>query len=79
MIVDCFPYFAPYGEELLKLRVNLLKDVVDKFIIVESNKTHSGKPVQRKFLDVALKQGLPKNKEGQEKTFVIEGMRSFFI
>ena len=62
MIVDCFPFFAPYGEELLKLRVNLLKDVVDKFIIVESNKTHSGKPVERKFLDIALKQGLPMEK-----------------
>jgi len=62
MIVDCFPFFAPYGEELLKLRVNLLKDVVDKFIIVESNKTHSGKPVERKFLEIARKQGLPMEK-----------------
>lgn len=62
MIVDCFPFFAPYGEELLKLRVNLLKDVVDKFIIVESNKTHSGKPVERKFLEIARQQGLPMEK-----------------
>jgi hypothetical protein len=37
MIVDCFPFFAPTNEEILYLRVNLLKDVVDKFIIVESN------------------------------------------
>ena len=62
MIVDCFPFFAPTGEELLKLRVNLLKDVVDKFIIVESDKTHSGKPVQRKFLEIAQKHGLPMEK-----------------
>jgi beta-1,4-mannosyl-glycoprotein beta-1,4-N-acetylglucosaminyltransferase len=58
-IVDCFPFFAPYGEELLYLRVNLLKDYVDKFIIVESDKTHSGKPVERKFMEIARNQGLP--------------------
>ena len=58
-IVDCFPWFAPYGEELLYLRVNLLKEHVDKFIIVESNKTHSGQPVERKFPEVARKLGLP--------------------
>lgn len=58
-IVDCFPWFAPYGEELLYLRVNLLKDHVDKFIIVESNKTHAGQPVERKFPEVARKLGLP--------------------
>lgn len=58
-IVDCFPWFAPYGEELLYLRVNLLKDHVDKFIIVESNKTHSGQDVERKFPEVARKLGLP--------------------
>jgi|TARA_B110000977_G_scaffold141809_1_gene179908 hypothetical protein len=58
-IVDCFPWFAPYGEELLYLRVNLLKDHVDKFIIVESNKTHAGKPVERKFPEIARKLGLP--------------------
>ena len=58
-IVDCFPWFAPYGEELLYLRVNLLKDHVDKFIIVESNKTHAGKDVDRKFPEVARKLGLP--------------------
>ena len=58
-IVNCFPFFAPYGEELLYLRVNLLKDYVDKFIIVESDKTHSGKPVERKFMEIARNQGLP--------------------
>ena len=58
-IVDCFPWFAPYGEELLYLRVNLLKDYVDKFIIVESNRTHAVKPVERKFPEVARKLGLP--------------------
>lgn len=61
-IIDVFPFFAPYNEELLYLRVNLLKDYVDKFIIVESNKTHSGLPVERKFHEIARKQGLPMEK-----------------
>ena len=61
-IIDVFPFFAPYNEELLYLRVNLLKDHVDKFIIVESNKTHSGLPVERKFEEIARKQGLPMEK-----------------
>lgn len=61
-IIDVFPFFAPYNEELLYLRVNLLKDYVDHFIIVESNKTHSGLPVERKFEEIARKQGLPMEK-----------------
>ena len=61
-VIDVFPFFAPYNEELLYLRVNLLKDHVDHFIIVESNKTHSGLPVERKFEEIARKQGLPMEK-----------------
>ena len=41
-IVDCFIYFNE--KELLELRVNLLKDYVDKFIIVDGNYTFSGIP-----------------------------------
>ena len=41
-IVDCFPFFNE--KELLELRVNLLKDHVDEFIISELNYTHSGNP-----------------------------------
>ena len=33
-IVDCFPYFNE--KELLELRINLLYDHVDKFIISET-------------------------------------------
>lgn len=39
-IVDCFPFFNE--KELLELRINLLKGVVDEFIIIDSNYTHSG-------------------------------------
>jgi GR25 family glycosyltransferase involved in LPS biosynthesis/tetratricopeptide (TPR) repeat protein len=45
-IVDYFPFFAPTGREMLKLRLNMLKDYVDEFIICESNKTQSGIPIQ---------------------------------
>ena len=41
-IVDCFPYFNE--KELLELRINLLFDKVDQFIICEANKTHRGTP-----------------------------------
>jgi beta-1,4-mannosyl-glycoprotein beta-1,4-N-acetylglucosaminyltransferase len=41
-IVDCFPYFNE--KELLELRINLLYDYVDKFIICDADRTHSGKP-----------------------------------
>jgi len=39
-VVDCFPYFNE--KEILELRINLLNDYVDKFIIVDANYTHSG-------------------------------------
>lgn len=37
-IYDCFTYFNEI--ELLELRLNLLHDVVDYFVVVEANKTH---------------------------------------
>jgi beta-1,4-mannosyl-glycoprotein beta-1,4-N-acetylglucosaminyltransferase len=40
MIYDCFSFFNEV--DLLDLRLNYLKDYVDKFIIVESTRTHSG-------------------------------------
>ena len=61
-IIDVFPFFAPTNEQILYTRVNLLKDQVDKFVIIESDKTHSGEPVQRKFLEIARNQGLPMEK-----------------
>lgn len=39
-IIDSFPYFNE--EELLELRINLLYNKVDKFIICDANKTHKG-------------------------------------
>ena len=40
-INDCFMYYDE--DELLDLRLNILDGYVDKFIIVESKFTHSGK------------------------------------
>ncbi len=40
MIYDCFTFFNE--TELLKLRLELLSNVVDKFIIVEADKTQKG-------------------------------------
>jgi len=41
-VIDCFPYFNE--KELLELRIKLLYDYVDKFIITDANYTHSGNP-----------------------------------
>ncbi len=40
MIYDCFPFFNEL--HLLDIRLNVLNDVVDKFVLVESNKTFIG-------------------------------------
>jgi len=41
MIYDCFSFFNEL--DLLELRLNVLNDYVDYFVLVESDKTHSGK------------------------------------
>ena len=41
-LIDCFPYFNE--KEILELRIKLLYDYVDKFVITEANQTHSGLP-----------------------------------
>jgi len=42
MIYDCFTFFNEL--DLLDIRLNILNDVVDKFVIVEATDTHQGKP-----------------------------------
>lgn len=42
MIYDCFSFFNEL--DLLEIRLNVLKDVVDKFVLVEAGETHSGRP-----------------------------------
>jgi beta-1,4-mannosyl-glycoprotein beta-1,4-N-acetylglucosaminyltransferase len=41
MIYDCFTFFNEL--ELLEMRLNILDEVVDKFVIVEATLTHQGK------------------------------------
>lgn len=41
MIYDCFHFFNEL--DLLELRLNIMNEYVDKFVIVEANKTHLGK------------------------------------
>lgn len=42
MVYDCFMFFNEL--ELLEVRINELSSVVDKFVLVESTKTHQGNP-----------------------------------
>ena len=41
MIYDCFTFFNEL--DLLEIRLNILQDVVDKFVIVEATQNHQGK------------------------------------
>jgi len=47
-IVDCFTFYNEL--DLLNYRLNILDDVVDYFVLVEANQTHSGKP-KKLFFD----------------------------
>lgn len=42
MVYDCFTFFNEL--DLLEIRLNTLKDVVDRFVIAEATRTHTGKP-----------------------------------
>lgn len=42
MIIDCFLFFNEM--DLLEIRLNELRDVVDMFVLIEANETFSGKP-----------------------------------
>ena len=57
MIIDCFPYFNE--KELLELRINLLFNHVDKFIITEGDHTHKGDPKELILLETLSKMDLP--------------------
>lgn len=41
MIYDCFTFFNEL--DLLEIRLNVLREVVDKFVLVEAGETHTGK------------------------------------
>ena|SRR3990167_2611210 len=48
MIIDCVTYNGE--KELFEIRYNILKDFVDLFVVVEFDKTFSGKPKESLFL-----------------------------
>ena len=61
MIIDTFLYFNE--EELVDLRINYLKDVVDYFVVIEADTTHQGKPKKWNFEKLINHKLLPfKNK-----------------
>jgi len=69
-IIDYFPFFIE--KELLELRVNLLKDHVDKFIISETNKTHNGDSKEFICKKVIDDLNLPKDKIQVIETIIPE-------
>ena len=48
-IYDCFSFFNEL--DILEIRLNVLNDIVDKFIIVEATKTHTGYDKPLYFLE----------------------------
>lgn len=60
MLIDCFPYFNE--AELLELRIKLLYEHVDLFIITEADHTHKGVPKPYTLLDTLIKLELPLDK-----------------
>lgn len=59
-ILDCFTYFNE--KELLELRINLLYDYVDQFIIIDADRIHSGKPKPFTCKNTLKELGLLKDK-----------------
>jgi len=57
MLIDCFPYFNE--RELLELRVSLLKDHVDGFLIADADRTHRGEPKAFTCAETIKELGLP--------------------
>ena len=49
MILDCFTFFNEL--EILEIRLHELSDVVDRFVLVESVRTHAGKPKPLYYAD----------------------------
>lgn len=60
MLFDCFLYFDE--KELLELRINILKDIVDGFIITDGNRTFRGDPKPFTCIDTIRELGLPEEK-----------------
>jgi beta-1,4-mannosyl-glycoprotein beta-1,4-N-acetylglucosaminyltransferase len=50
MIIDAFTFFNE--KELVQLRIKYLNDVVDNFVVVEGNFTHTGKEKNWNFEDI---------------------------
>lgn len=61
MVLDCFTYYDEYGKELLLLRYNILKEYVDKFVIIEANKSQTGEPYSYKCKQRIAEWGLPED------------------
>ena len=87
-LYDCFMYFDE--DLMLDLRLNILNQYVDKFIIAEATKDHSGKEKKlnfsyknfSKFKDKIIYliiEDLPINVKSQKKNWVSRDMLSLAV
>ena len=59
-IIDCFNYFDE--DKILELRLNILNDYVDQFVIVEAKEDHQGNQKKLNFNINNFKRFEKKNK-----------------
>jgi tetratricopeptide (TPR) repeat protein len=57
-VVDYFTFYAPTMKEILQLRLHMLKDYVDEFVIAECNRSHSDIPMEYQLENVLKETGL---------------------
>jgi len=60
VIIDCFPYFNE--REILELRVSVLSDYVDGFLIADANRTHRGEEKPFTCVETIRELGLNEDK-----------------
>ena len=86
-LYDCFMYFDE--DMLLDIRLNTLNNIVDKFVIAEATKTHSGKDKKLNFdlkkfskfkdkIEYLVIEDLPKNVKSYKKNWSENHLRDQF-
>jgi beta-1,4-mannosyl-glycoprotein beta-1,4-N-acetylglucosaminyltransferase len=71
-IIDCVTFYNEI--EIIKFRLNYLKDVVDYFIISEATKTHSG--IDREVIFPTIMEKLPEDMQDKIVYILVDDMPS---
>jgi hypothetical protein len=61
-LVDFFVYYDPTGRQLTELRMRMYENLVDEFVVCETNVTHSGLPARQGLDSLITEVNLPREK-----------------